>query len=218
MNDVYNLTRQKNNLRTLINEWIERDKSPSDIKRKVQEYNTLVNDLNKNGVAAKITSVYLKPEFWDKYDSTDCKKIKKRSIKISANKQPLKKTNETPKEHKESSQQQQPKPISTQILKYMDTENYYIINVVWNNNKTGTDQLTPEQVDNVITDYLSNMQINKISQEYNAFWNRVEYIFKYEFKGNSSSMNIISDTINYLAKINNMNIETYNYKKCNETK
>lgn len=48
-----------------------------------------------------------------------------------------------------------------------------------------------------------------ISEDFNEMWDRIEYIIKYKFAGSSDLINTIKNSVEYIAKTNNINLEIY---------
>lgn len=178
---VNRLRKDRDNVRTLIRIWINKNKPISDIKKLVNKYNDLTIELNKNNFKAEIQSPHLTPEYWDTHTIDDYKNNKNSKEKIVEK--------------------------VVEKVKYIKEYNYYILNIVWN--KTESNNITPAMVDEYITDYLEYIGVKKISDDFSEFWDRIEYNFKYNFKGSSDTLNIIIDSIKYLAKKNNMDLEIY---------
>lgn len=194
-NNIEILNKKRRNLSTLIGEWINRNKSPKDIKSKVQEYYDITTQLSHLGVNVDIRTKYLIPEYWDTHTVDDYKKDKETGNLII--KQPNKNTKVVEKIVEKV----------VEKVKYVKEYNYYILNIVWS--KTETNKVTPMMVDEYITNYLEYIGVKKTSDDFSEFWDRIEYNFKYDFRGSQETLNIIIDSIKFLAKKNNMDLEIY---------
>ena len=194
-NYINELRKNRDNIRTLIRIWINKNKSISDIKKLVIKYNDITTELNKNNFKAEIQSSHLIPEYWDTHTIDDYKKDKETGNLII--KQSNKNTNVVEKIVEKV----------VEKVKYIKECNYYILNIVWS--KTEANKVTPMMVDEYITNYLEYIGIKKISDDFSEFWDRIEYNFKYDFRGSQESLNIIIDSVKYLAEKNNMDLEIY---------
>lgn len=194
------LIKKKKDIKRSIKRLIHNEMPANDIKNKVIELHDTIKELNELGRKFRIEIPYLQPEYWDNHTvndykdsmkSGDFKMFQKIDGENNINQQPVEKIVERVVEK----------------VKYIKECNYYILNIVWS--KTETNEVTSMMVDEYITNYLEYMGVKKTSDDFSEFYDRTEYNFKYSFKGSQESLNIIIDSVKYLAEKNNMDLEIY---------
>lgn len=189
--DKFEIERQRRNLNTLIGEWINREKEPSEIKKLVSKYNNLTSQLKVMGVNAVIKSPHLTPEYWDSHTASDFKASKKRA---------------------KSAQPTQIVEKIVEKVKYVTEKNYYILRIAWDDHNN----VYKDIFDKEISPFISEIDLKYVSKDCCEFDNRCEWMYKYEFTGSSESFNVIKTCLGYLFKRNNMNAEIFG-KKINKT-
>lgn len=197
--DKFEIERQRRSLNTLIGEWINREKEPSEIKKLVSKYNNLTDQLKVMGVNVVIKSPHLKPEYWDSHTASDFKAYKKRSKSVQHNPTP-------------PSRPIQPTEKIVEKVKYVTEKNYYILRIAWDDHNN----VYKDIFDKEISPFISEIDLKYVSKDCYEFDNRCEWMYKYEFTGSGESFNVIKTCLGYLFKRNNMNAEIFG-KKINKT-
>lgn len=188
--DINELEKKRRSLGTLIGEWINRNKSPKDIKLKVQEYFDITNQLNQTNKNICIRSKHLTPQYWDTHTVEDYKKDKESgSLSITS--------------------QQTPQIKIVEKLKVIKEENYYILRIAWDD----IDNQYKDVFDKYMQPYLQKLPIRFKTKDFSEFDNRCEWMYKYEYKGSSDAFNVIKSSIEYIAEINGMKAEIFGKQK-----
>lgn len=193
--DINRLKKDRENIRTRIRIFITKDKPVNDIKKLVIKYNEITDTLAKSGIKTTIQSPHLIPSYWDNHTTDDYNKmIKAGHLKF---RDIISKVN-------------QPPEIVERVVekvKFIKEYNYYILCIAWD--KTESNNFNLSDVNEIITPYLIHMGGEYISEDFNEMWDRIEYIIKYKFAGSSDLINTIKNSVEYIAKTNNINLEIY---------